>query len=397
MKVPDNLLFSLFIEQDARIKKGLSEKTLDVSTGRRLRALSDEPAATYNVTELKKEIAQLSQHSQNRLFADTNLTYADFTLGKMWDTLKGLYATTLRAKNSATITPDQVSALVGQFEKSLGQLLDRANDKLGQNYLFGGSSLTVKPFDPSTLNYTASSQDFEVWVSENSKVSVFLRGDRVFGSNLYISNVSYASPTTNFTTSGAITLQVGSNTYTINYGGAGEPQNIQELAQDINDNFGDKLHAFVSQNPDGSYSLALATVELSASVQFISISGELDYGSDSDINNDFENPNILQAVSRVREKLQGGFHPDDFDLFSLNRAGDLVSLRRSEVGSVLSTVKNLQPTQENLDVVLKKQKSDLEDADLSESIMEYTRYRIAYEALMRMVADQKDLTILRYL
>jgi flagellar hook-associated protein 3 FlgL len=391
MKVPDNLLFSLFVEQDARIKKELSEKTLNISTGRRLRALSDEPTATYNVIELKKEIAQLSQHSQNRLFADTNLTYADFTLGKIWDTLKGLYATTLRAKNSATLTPDQVSALAEQFEKGLGQLLDRANDKLGQNYLFGGSSLTVKPFDSNTLNYTASSQDFEVWVSENSKVSVFLRGDKVFGSNLYISNVSYASPTTNFTTFGAITLQVGSNTYIINYGGAGEPQNIQELAQYINDNLGDKLHAFVSQNPDGSYSLALSTVELSASVQFATITGELSTPTG------FENPNILQVVKRVKEKLQGGLYPDDFDLFSLNRVSDFVSLRRSEVGSVLSTVKNLQPTQENLDVVLKKQKSDLEDADLSESIMEYTRYRIAYEALMRMVADQKDLTILRYL
>jgi flagellar hook-associated protein 3 FlgL len=389
MKVPDNLLFSLFIEQDARIKKGLSEKTLDVSTGRRVRALSDEPTATYNVIELKKEIAQLSQHSQNRLFADTNLTYIDFTLGKMWDTLKGLYATTIRAKNSATLTPDQLSALAEQFDKGLGQLLDRANDKLGQNYLFGGSSLTVKPFDPNTLNYTASSQDFEVWVSENSKVSVFLRGDKVFGSNLYISKVSYASPTTSFTTPGAITLQVGSNTYTISYGGVGEPQNIQELAQYINNNFGDKLHAFVSQNPDGSYSLALAPVELSANVQFISITGDLSTG--------FENPNILQVVKRVKEKLQGGFYPDDFDLFSLNRASELISLRRSEVGSVLSTVKNLQPTQEKLDVVLKKQKSDLEDADLSESLMEYTRYRIAYEALMRMVADQKDLTILKYL
>ncbi len=389
MKVPDNLLFSLFIEQDARIKKKLSEKTLDISTGRRVRALSDEPTATYNVIELKKEIAQLSQHSQNRLFADTNLTYIDFTLGKVWDTLKGLYATTLRAKNSATLTPDQLYALAEQFDKGLGHILDMANDKLGQNYLFGGSSLTVKPFDPNTLNYTASSQDFEVWVSENSKVSVFLRGDKVFGSNLYISKVSYTSPTTSFTTSGAITLQVGSNTYTISYGGAGEPQNIQELAQYINNNFGDKLHAFVSQNPDGSYSLALAPVELSANVQFISITGDLSTG--------FENPNILQVVKRVKEKLQGGFYPDDFDLFSLNRASDLVSLRRSEVGSVLSTVKNLQPTQEKLDVVLKKQKSDIEDANISESLMEYTRYRIAYEALMRMVADQKDLTILKYL
>jgi flagellar hook-associated protein 3 FlgL len=389
MKVPDNLLFSLFIEQDARIKKGLSEKTLDVSTGRRVRALSDEPTATYNVIELKKEIAQLSQHSQNRLFADTNLTYVDFTLGKVWDTLKGLYATTIRAKNSATLTPDQLSALAEQFDKGLGHILDMANDKLGQNYLFGGSSLTVKPFDPNTLNYTASSQDFEVWVSENSKVSVFLRGDKVFGSNLYISKVSFASPTTSFTTPGAITLQVGSNAYTISYGGAGEPQNIQELAQYINNHFGDKLHAFVSQNPDGSYSIALAPVELSANVQFIGITGELSAG--------FENPNILQAVKRIKEKLQGGFYPDEFDLFSLNRAGELISLRRSEVGSVLSTVKNLQPTQEKLDVVLKKQKSDIEDANISESLMEYTRYRIAYEALMRMVADQKDLTILKYI
>lgn len=389
MKVPDNLLFSLFIEQDARIKKELSEKTLDVSTGRRLRALSDEPTATYNVIELKKEIAQLSQHSQNRLFADTNLTYVDFTLGKVWDTLKELYATTIRAKNSATLTSDQLYALAEQFDKDLGHLLDMANDKLGQNYLFGGSSLTVKPFDPDTLNYTASSQDFEVWVSENSKVSVFLRGDKVFGSNLYISKVSYASPTTSFTTPGTITLQVGSNTYTINYGGAGEPQNIQELAQYINNNFGDKLHAFVSQNPDGSYSLALSPVELSANVQFISITGDLSPG--------FENPNIFQVVKRVKDKLQGGFYPDDFDLFSLNRASELISLRRSEVGSVLSTVKNLQPTQEELDVVLKEQKSDIEDADVSESLMEYTRYRIAYEALMRMVADQKDLTILKYI
>ncbi|MCI4458368.1 MAG: flagellar hook-associated protein FlgL [Thermocrinis sp.] len=389
MKVPDNLLFSLFIEQDARIKKELSEKTLDVSTGRRLRALSDEPTATYNVIELKKEIAQLSQHSQNRLFADTNLTYVDFTLGKVWDTLKELYATTIRAKNSATLTSDQLYALAEQFDKDLGHLLDMANDKLGQNYLFGGSSLTVKPFDPNTLNYTASSQDFEVWVSENSKVSVFLRGDKVFGSNLYISKVSYASPTTSFTTPGTITLQVGSNTYTINYGGAGEPQNIQELAQYINNNFGDKLHAFVSQNPDGSYSLALSPVELSANVQFISITGDLSPG--------FENPNIFQVVKRVKDKLQGGFYPDDFDLFSLNRASELISLRRSEVGSVLSTVKNLQPTQEELDVVLREQKSDIEDADVSESLMEYTRYRIAYEALMRMVADQKDLTILKYI
>ncbi|WP_333784601.1 flagellar hook-associated protein FlgL [Thermocrinis sp.] len=389
MRVPDNLLFSIFQDQEARIKKVLSEKTLDIATGRRVRALSDDPSTTYNVIQLKSEIAQLSQHSQNRLFADTNLTYADFTLGKMEDTIKRLYAEIIRIKNSATISSDQLIAMAEGFNQSIRQLLDRVNEKLGQNYIFGGNALTVKPFDENTLNYQAGAGDFKVWISENSKVSVFLEGGRVFKTNLYVSRATFNSPTDSFSSAGSITIKIGANTYTINYGGAGEPQSIQELANYINSNLGDGIQAFVSTNPNGTYSLALSTKDLSADMEFVSITGDFSTG--------FDNPNILQAIKRVKDKLENGIYPDEFDLFSINRSYDIVAMRRSEVGYVLNVVKNLQPTQENLDLVLKKQKSDLEDADIPESMMEYTRYRMAYEALMRIVADQKDLTILRYI
>jgi len=389
MRVPDNLIFSIFQDQEARIKKVLSEKTLDIATGRRVRALSDDPSTTYNVIQLKSEIAQLSQHSQNRLFADTNLTYADFTLGKMEDTIKRLYAEIIRIKNSATISSDQLIAMAEGFNQSIRQLLDRVNEKLGQNYIFGGNALTVKPFDENTLNYQAGAGDFKVWISENSKVSVFLEGGRVFKTNLYVSRATFNSPTDSFSSAGSITIKIGANTYTINYGGAGEPQSIQELANYINSNLGDGIQAFVSTNPNGTYSLALSTKDLSADMEFVSITGDFSTG--------FDNPNILQAIKRVKDKLENGIYPDEFDLFSINRSYDIVAMRRSEVGYVLNVVKNLQPTQENLDLVLKKQKSDLEDADIPESMMEYTRYRMAYEALMRIVADQKDLTILRYI
>ena len=72
MKVPDILLFSIFQEHDARIRKYLSDKTLELSTGRIYQGISEDPPATYNVLELKKEISQLSQYSKNRLFADTS-------------------------------------------------------------------------------------------------------------------------------------------------------------------------------------------------------------------------------------------------------------------------------------------------------------------------------------
>ncbi len=391
--MPDNLLYSLFVEQEGRIKKELANKTLDVSTGRRVRNLSDDPLATFDVLSLKKEISQLSQYSQNRLFADTNLSFAEFNLGQVEDRLKMLYQKVLQAKNSI-ITPDQLSALSQEFGKSLTFLLDRANEKLGQNHIFGGASLTTRPFDTTTLNYNASNTPFEVWISENTKVEAILNGGEVFSTNIVLSSVSFTDPQTTFNNPGALEITVGNSpTITVNYGGVGEPQNLQELVDYINQNYSSSVRAFVSQNPDGSYSLMLSPVKLTDSIQVSVPAGDTgDFSVSS-----FLSLNVFQWVDRVGEKLGKGLNPDEGDLFTIQRSYDLISLRRSDVGSVLSTVKNLQPAQENLKDTLSKQKSDIEDADIAQSITEYTRYRIAYEALMKMIASQKDLTILNYI
>ncbi len=161
----------------------------------------------------------------------------------------------------------------------------------------------------------------------------------------------------------------------------------------INSNYSNLLQARVSQNPDGTYSLMLMPVDISKDIAVLDISGgDFDVGV-----SDFYSPNVLQAVKRIGNKLSSSLYPDDSDLMLLQRAFDRVSYRRSQVGSVLSQVKNLQPVQENLRDNLNKQKSDFEDAELSQSIMDYTRYKIAYEALMRIIADQKDMSILKYL
>ena len=111
----------------------------------------------------------------------------------------------------------------------------------------------------------------------------------------------------------------------------------------------------------------------------------------------FSTLNVFQILNEIKDKLSAGLNPDDSDLMANQRAYDKVVEVRSQVGSVLSQVRDLQPVQENKMDVLKKRKSDNEEVDLSESIMEYTRYRTAYEALMRIVAESRDLTILRYI
>lgn len=384
MKVPDNILFSIFQEQDARIRKNLSDKTLEISTGRKYQGISEDPPATYNVLDLKKEIAQLSQYSKNRLFADTSLSYIDLNLGKIEDSLNLLYAKTVQTKNQI-LQPNQLVAIGELFSSTLRSLLDRANDQLGGNYIFGGASLTQKPFDENTLEYKASKESFKVWLSDNYKVDALLRGDETFGLNVSISNAKFSSPDTNFTTGGTLNIKVGATNISIIYSNT---QSLKDLVDVINSNYSNLLSAKVSQNPDGTYSLMLVPVDVSKD---ISVSGTGDFSTG------FYSPNVLQAVKRVGDKLSGAMYPDDSDLMLLQRAFERVSFRRSQVGSLLSQVKNLQPTQESLGDNLNKQKSDIEDADLSQSIMDYTRYKLAYEALMRIIADQKDMSILRYL
>lgn len=391
MKVPDNLLFSIFQEQDARIRKNLSEKTLEISTGRKYQGISEDPSATYNVLELKKEISQLSQYAKNRLFADTSLSYIDLNLGKIEDSLNLLYAKTIQAKNQ-TLQPNQLVSIGELFSSTLRSLLDRVNDQLGGNYIFGGASLTQKPFDENTLNYMASKESFKVWLSDNYKVDALLRGDETFGVNVAISNAKFSSPSTNFTVGGTLNISVGSTNISVSYG-TPSTSTLKDLVDVINSNYSNLLSAKVSQNPDGTYSLMLMPVDISKDISVSDTSGgDFDTGA-----TDFYSLNVLQAVKRVGDKLSGAMYPDDSDLMLLQRAFERVSFRRSQVGSLLSQVKNLQPTQESLGDNLNKQKSDIEDADLSQSIMDYTRYKLAYEALMRIIADQKDMSILRYL
>ncbi|HCO38839.1 MAG TPA: flagellar hook-associated protein 3 [Aquificaceae bacterium] len=389
MKVPDNILFSIFQEQDARIRKNLSDKTLEISTGRKYQGISEDPPATYNVLDLKKEIAQLSQYSKNRLFADTSLSYIDLNLGKIEDSLNLLYAKTVQTKNQI-LQPNQLVAIGELFSSTLRSLLDRANDQLGGNYIFGGASLTQKPFDENTLEYKASKESFKVWLSDNYKVDALLRGDETFGLNVSISNAKFSSPDTNFTTGGTLNIKVGATNISIIYSNT---QSLKDLVDFINSNYSNLLSAKVSQNPDGTYSLMLMPVDVSKDISVSDTSGgDFDTGA-----TDFYSPNVLQAVKRIGDKLSGAMYPDDSDLMLLQRAFERISFRRSQVGSLLSQVKNLQPTQESLEDNLNKQKSDIEDADLSQSIMDYTRYKLAYEALMRIIADQKDMSILRYL
>ena len=481
MKVPDSLIYRIFQNQEGRLKEALSRKTIEIATGKRIQNLSDDPVATFNVIQLKKEIAQLSQFSRNRLFADVNLSYIDEVLGRMSDKIKFLYTKAVQAKNQVH-TADNLRAIGSEFREGLDFLLVRANERVGENYLFSGSALTTKPFTDS-FAYQGSLEEFNVQIGEVNFVEVFPVGSEVFATNVYELDTSYASADASLGISGTLQVSYDSTTVSLDYG-----RGIWYLSQKVNDpntplsaygidgdlvlydssmneigridNYrryslndlitqinavfgGENVSATLVSNSDGTYTLKIEDVD-SPTNNFIEDSSRNILEADSlrgivkafnavapgdvkaylhqtsageytlrlipeDVSTslsitflgtpmgNFSTRNVFQIIGEVRDKLSAGLGPDDSDLMGIDRSYDKITYERSRLGSVLSQVRQEEPVQENKMDFLKKEKSDVEDAEVSESIMEYTRYRIAYEALMRIVSDTRDLTILRYL
>ncbi|MDQ7082617.1 MAG: hypothetical protein Q9N34_06460, partial [Aquificota bacterium] len=176
----------------------------------------DDPVATYNVVSLKKDIAHLSQFSRNRLFADVNLTYIDFTLGKMSDKVKEIYTKVVQAKNEIN-TPEALRSVGTELREGLDFLLDRARDKVGKNYIFSGSALTTDPFDDN-FNYLGSAEVFNVQIEEGNFVRVFKPGSEVFGTNLYQMDTLYNSPDDSLGASGTMQVVYDSTTVNVDYG-----------------------------------------------------------------------------------------------------------------------------------------------------------------------------------
>jgi len=479
MKVPDNLIYSVFQYQDERIREELVRKTVEIATGKRVQDISDDPVATFNIMTLKTDIARLSQFSRNRLFADTSLTYIDSTLSKMADRVKMLYAKTLQARND-TNSPDSLKATGELFAKALGFLLGRANERIGENYVFSGAALTTKPFTDS-FTYAGSLESFAVQIGESRSVEVFMPGNEVFSTNVYQMDTTYPSPSASLGVSGTMNVTLGNTTTSVDYGrgiwyltekveNPDEPlftygidgdlilydggmneigripdygrYSLSELVDTVNTTFGSaNITASLITSPDGTYTVriedsdtnnyvedtskkilesytpenltkafnTLAPANVRAYLHRIrggaytvrlipdSVSPSLSVSFSGTPLGNFSTLNLFQVIGEVKDKLLEGVAPDESDVAAVRRAYDVLTARRAKVGSVLSQVREEESVQENRMNTMLKQKSDAEEVELSESIMEYTRYRIAYEALMRIVAESRDLTILRYI
>lgn len=299
MQISDLSTYNYFKNEDNKVLQNLQNTTIELSTGYKILDMSQNPGATQNIIDLKNEIATISTFSQNAFSSSQVLTLGSSDLGNISDYLQSVNTLALQGANF-TYNSSQLVSMGNEMESYLNLMLSKANDKFGPNYIFGGSSLSIMPFDQN-YNYLASSSDFLMGISSSEKVPTYLAGNKVFGLNIQNTSNSFNSYTQSFSNPGTLIIHDGAQIYQINYNIASydweynpyansttqalgvsgtlvlsSPSNTYTISYSAGDSIssliskvqtiaGSSFSAFAAQNADGTYAIAITPLNSSGS------------------------------------------------------------------------------------------------------------------------------------
>ena len=200
----------------------------EAATGNSLLEPSDNPAAAVAVMAAQADTVQLTTHLTNIQSATTALNSSVSALQNAGNILTQAKTIAIQGAQNSN-PPAAMAAMADQVNGLIQQLLNAANTKSGNQYLFSGTATRTQPFvvsstntqgSPETIVYQGAAQAAQVIVAPADSVSTLYAGSQVFqstqrGQTFYQGNTGATAGTGTDSATGTGTLQVQHTATTI--------------------------------------------------------------------------------------------------------------------------------------------------------------------------------------
>jgi flagellar hook-associated protein 3 FlgL len=187
MRVTHTTIYDASQSRLANIVEDFNKANQEVSTGKRINRLSDDPVGISRVVGLRSNLSNLDQMTENIRTANTWLVEGETALRGIEGILGDTKILAL-AMNNGTISSEQRVSAAVQVQEMLGQLLGFANTQINGQYLFSGNKVDTKPyaFDdpaaPTTTIYSGNDKPFTLKTGKDTNMVVGYSGDDIFDS-----------------------------------------------------------------------------------------------------------------------------------------------------------------------------------------------------------------------
>lgn len=165
----------------------LSEAQQQVSSGKRITKLSDDPFGAVSSLSLRSLRSSIEQYTSNLNSAKGSLGYSEQALSDTSDLIKRAYSLAVQGANGAT-TQDSREGIISEITQIQSRVVDLANTRGPKGeYIFAGQNNDTQPYTvlaSTGISFSGDTNSVVVETDANSTMAVNTPGEPMF-SNLY--------------------------------------------------------------------------------------------------------------------------------------------------------------------------------------------------------------------
>jgi flagellar hook-associated protein 3 FlgL len=178
MRVTQFTMYNNFLLNQQRDLNELNKTTRELSTGKKIQNLYDNPTIFINDLKFQEKINTFNQIKSSANFAKTFANETDTTLNDIVTTLDSFKTKLLSAAND-TDNETNREAIANELEGELNHLKDLANTSIGGKYIFSGSMFNIKPINDN-FEYQGNGEKVKAFLGNGVEREYNIDGESLF-------------------------------------------------------------------------------------------------------------------------------------------------------------------------------------------------------------------------
>ena len=371
MRVSENLKNLFLLHNLNRTMERMVKTENDLGTAKRIHKPSDDPGGTARLIRLKSYLSGYDRYEKNIEDGLHWVTATESAINNVMDATVQADAILMQAGND-TMGASERETLAGQLRELWEQVVQFANQKFGDKYLFGGTENDMAPY---SLSDEVEDESFTAaWDVAVSLENVGLRSGSV--------EVT--------TTDGLVEFTEGVD-YTIDY----EKGTITVLGSGSMADGSDYLISYQTDepssavvNPDGVDGQIFREVDEGVGLQ-INVSAEDMFEGTTGILSVLKQGYLVlqrndrEGIAQVRNSLQESL--------------DGITGIQGEIGTKIQRLDVLKEKVATDQVNLESLISDIEDTDIAAAVVQLQKDQLVYQAALKAGADLIQTSLLDFL
>lgn len=283
MRVTQSMLSNNLLKNLNTSYSKLTKLQQQIESGSVITKPSDDPVVAVKGMAFRKDLNKISQYDRNIREGNTWLDSSEEALGQVGDSLIRVKELLVQAANDTNTSEDR-QKICEEIAQIKSHLIDIANTKVGENYIFSGTHTDEPLFNGSTINNNVTPAGAERAISINVFDGISLEVN-VSGKALFTNINDFFKTAENILNSGATGQSIGDLLGSGNTGLSGITEEVLKVRADVgvrqnriemmtnrlsiqNVNVTKQL----SQNEDTDYALTITQMTTAQSIHQASLS-----------------------------------------------------------------------------------------------------------------------------